>query len=128
MAKPKPPDWNVHDTEPGRKSVSSVDAAERRPHARLHGQHALAVGADHAHAAFGNGPLQLGLQLASLRAGLAEAGRQHHGERNAGLAAVADRLRHAGRRHGNDRQVARLVDGAHVGKAGQAVQLADTWD
>ena len=85
------------------------DAAEGGPHPRLDGEHALAVGADDAHAALGDGGLQLRLQLAPLRPRLAEAGGQHHGERDAGLAAVADGLGDAGRRHGHHGQVARLL-------------------
>ena len=60
--------------------------------------------------------------------GLAKARGQHHGERNAGLAAIADGLRHAGRRHGNDGHVARLADRHGVRIALEAVHLADTSD
>ena len=99
------------------------DAAEGRPHARLHRQHALAVGADDAHAALGDGALQLLLQLAALGAGLAEARGQHHGERDAGLAAVADRRGDGRRRHGDDGEVAGPIDRDGVGIALEAVHL-----
>ena len=64
---------------PGRKSVSSAtlpNAAQTRACER---EHALAVGPDDAHAAFLDGALQLGFELATLGAGLAETGREHHG-------------------------------------------------
>ena len=99
------------------------DAAECRIDARLQGQHALAVGADDAHAALGDGPLQLLLELAPFGPRLAEAGRQHHRKRNGSLAAVAQRLAHCRRRHGHDGKVARLTDRAGVGMALEAVQL-----
>ena len=70
-----------------------------------------------------DGGLELGLQLAALRPGLAEAGGQHHRERDAGLAAVADGLGDAGRRHGHDGQVARLLHRHDVGIALESVQL-----
>ena len=98
-------------------------AAERRPHARLDRQHALAVGADDAHAAFLDRAHQLVLELAPFGAGLTEAGGEHHRERNAGLAAIAHRLRHAGRRHGDDGQVARLADRHGVRIALEPVHL-----
>jgi hypothetical protein len=66
---------------------------------------------------------QLGFQRAAGRAGFAEAGGQYHGGADAGLAAVADGLGYARRRHGYHRQVARRVDGGHMRIAGEAVHL-----
>ena len=99
------------------------DAAERGPHPGLDGEHALAVGADDAHARLGQHPLQLLLQLAPLGSRLAKAGGEHHRERDAGLAAVADRLDDAGRGDRDHRQLARRGDGHDVRIAREPVQL-----
>jgi hypothetical protein len=99
------------------------DAAERGPHPGLDGDHALAVGADDAHAGLGQHPFQLLLQLASLRSRLAKAGGEHHREGNAGLAAVANCLDDAGRGDRDHRQLARRGDGHDIRKAGEPMQL-----
>ena len=99
------------------------DAAERGPHPRLQRQHALAVGADDAHAGLGNRALQLVLELAALGTGLPEAGGQHHRKRDLRLAAVADRLRDGRCRHRDDGEVARLPDRRRIRIALEAVQL-----
>ena len=66
---------------------------------------------------------ELGLELAALRAGLPEACRQHHGEGDAGLAAIADGLGDAGCRHGDEGELARLGHRGDVGIAGKPMQL-----
>ena len=99
------------------------DTAEHGPHPVLHRQHALAVRPDDAHACLVEHPLQLSFELASIGPCLAESCRQHHRKADAGLAAVADRLRHRRGWHRDQRQLARLVDGAGIGIALEPVQL-----
>jgi hypothetical protein len=84
----------------------------------------LAIGADDANAALGDRSAELLLQLAPLSSGLAEAGGQHDRKWNAGLAAVADGLRHTRGRNGDDGQVAGRPDRRDIRIAREPVQLA----
>ena len=83
---------------------------------------AKAVGADDAHAGPGRDRAEAVLLAAAVGAHLREAGAEDQGGPHASRRACLHRLHHAGRRHGDDRQVRRF---RHVGDAAERRQPLD---